>query len=129
MSFHVTPTCTFRCYSCKSVKCVSKVLDPPHLCRGVALSGVHKCICIHTCVCFIKSGVWVSRYGKCMLQHTHVVIDMGQFTTKRVFCIKCYKISLCLNRCKFQTVKAIDFLFSKRHSTPLYFVKIYFGVL
>ena len=39
------------------------------------------------------------------------------------------KIPLRLNRYNFQTVKAIDFLFSTLHTTPFLYGEIRFGVL
>ena len=42
--------------------------------------------------------------------------------------IKCYKIALRLNHYNFQTVKAINTLFSTLHTTPFLCGKIHFGV-
>ena len=39
------------------------------------------------------------------------------------------KNALCLNRCNFRTVHAIDFLFSTLHTTPFQYVNVYFGIL
>ena len=43
--------------------------------------------------------------------------------------IKSYKIAMYLNRNNFRTVKAINFLLSKLHTTPFLYGKIHFGVL
>ena len=51
---------------------------------------------------------------------THIFIYMGQLPLK---------ISLRLNCYTFQTVKAIDFLFSTLHTTPFLYGEIRFGVL
>ena len=54
---------------------------------------------------------------------THIYI-YGTVSTKLPL-----KIPLCLNRYNFQTVKAIDFLFSTLHTTPFLYGEIRFGVL
>ena len=56
--------------------------------------------------------------------YAHIFIHMGQFPTKLPL-----KIPLRLNRYNFQTVKAIDFLFSTLHTTPFLYGEICFGVL
>ena len=56
--------------------------------------------------------------------YAHIFIHMGQFPTKLPL-----KIPLRLNRYNFQTVKAIDFLFSTLHTTPFLYGEIRFGVL
>ena len=46
-----------------------------------------------------------------------------------IFIYGTVKISLCLNCYNFQTVKAIDFLFSTLHTTTFLYGEIRFGVL
>ena len=56
--------------------------------------------------------------------YAHIFIYMGQFPPKLPL-----KIPLRLNHYNFQTVKAIDFLFSTLHTTPFLYDEICFGVL
>ena len=59
--------------------------------------------------------------------HTYMYIHMyiyGTVSTKLPI-----KIPLRLNRYNFQTVKAIDFLFSTLHTKPFLYGEIRFGVL
>ena len=59
------------------------------------------------------------------IKHIHTCMHIyGTVSTKLPL-----KIPLRLNRYNFQTVKAIDFLFSTLHTTPFLYGEIRFGVL
>ena len=66
--------------------------------------------------------------------YVHAYMYMGQFPRKRpitynAWLYKCYNISLRLNHYNFRIINAIDFLFSKLHTTPFLNGKIHFGAL
>ena len=61
------------------------------------------------------------------IKHIHVCTHIYIYGT--VSTILPLKIILRLNHYNFQTVKAIDFLFSTLHTTPFLYGEIRFGVL
>ena len=67
----------------------------------------------------------IYMYIKYIHVHTHTCMHIyGTVSTKLPL-----KIPLRLNHYNFQTVKAIDFLFSTLHTTPFLYGVIRFGVL
>ena len=58
-----------------------------------------------------------------------MITQMGQFPLPHGYIIRCYKNASRVNRYNFPTVNAIDFLFSKIHTTSFHYGKTYFGAL
>ena len=80
------------------------------------------------------SFLWFTTLITLVRGHTQVtsiaiVICIWPIVSAKRDPVQMIKYALCLNRCNFRTVHAVDFLFSTLHTTPFQYVNVYFGIL
>ena len=81
----------------------------------VVIRYMYSCILVFSAVLFV------------LCIPCNVVMLIGTVSAKIAPRLKCYKNASRLNRYNFPTDKAIDFLFSTLHTTPLYYEVLKLG--